>query len=283
MVETGDNASTTLRELREHIDALDETMQRLLIERSSVIDALISAKGTAASGMAFRPQREAEMMRQIVERHSGNLPLATVEHLWREIISTFTYMQAPFRLVVHYGSDPVAIHDLARFAFGFSVDLVRAESPEEVVETVTTTGSDLGLIPIENTRFEKPWWQAMRQPGEPKVIALWPFIAGKGIPADAPAVVIAPPLSEPTVTDFAIFSATDNRALGSPIAGSTLIADCEIEGGREVLVAIKGQEPDTTLRDAGMVDAYAVGSVAKGLTLSPGGNGLRNSIHKNSP
>lgn len=281
MVETRDNASPTLSELRERIDALDETMHRLLIERSSVIDALIDAKGTAASGVAIRPQREAEMMRRIAERHSGNLPLATVEHLWREIISTFTYMQAPFRLVVHYGSDPVAIHDLARFAFGFSVDLVRAESPEQVVETVATTGSDLGLIPIENARFEKPWWRALREPGRPKVTALWPFIAGKGLPADAPALVIAPPLSETAGTDLAIFSATDNRALGSPTADSMLIAECQVEGGRELLVAIEGAKSAKTLQDSGLDGAVAIGGIARGITLSSAGNSLRSPPLKN--
>lgn len=283
MVETHDNAEPTLSELRERIDALDETMHRLLIERSSVIDALIDAKGTAANGLAIRPQREAEMMRRIVERHSGNLPLATVEHLWREIISTFTYMQAPFRLIVHYGSDPVAVHDLARFAFGFSVDLVQAESPEQVVETVAATGSDLGLIPIENARFEMPWWRALEQPSAPKVMALWPFIAGKGLPADAPALVIAPPLSDPAGADLAIFAAADNRELGSPSQGSTLIADCKVDGGRELLVAVGGAEPAETLRDAGLSGAFAVGAVAEGLTLLPSGNGLHSPILKNSP
>jgi chorismate mutase/prephenate dehydratase len=283
MVETRDIASPALSELRERIDALDETMHRLLIERSSVIDALIAAKGTAASGVAIRPQREAEMMRRIAERHSGNLPLATVEHLWREIISTFTYMQAPFRIVVHYGSDPVAIHDLARFAFGFSVDLVRAESPPKVVETVAATDSDLGLIPIENARFENPWWRGLRQPSEPKVTALWPFIAGKGLPADAPALVISPPLSEPAGTDLSIFSATDNRALGSPTAGSILIAECQVDGGRELLIAIEGKATAKTLQDSGLDGAVAVGGIARGLTLSPGGNGLRSPTLKNRP
>ena len=35
-------------------------------------------------------------MRRLVMRHEGNLPLVTVEHIWREIITTFTAMQAPF-------------------------------------------------------------------------------------------------------------------------------------------------------------------------------------------
>ena len=38
------------------------------------------------------------MMRRLVERHHGILPLDTVESIWRVIIATFTYVQAPFRV-----------------------------------------------------------------------------------------------------------------------------------------------------------------------------------------
>ena len=38
----------------------------------------------------------AEMMRRLVKRHKGILPLDTVESIWRVIIATFTYVQAPF-------------------------------------------------------------------------------------------------------------------------------------------------------------------------------------------
>ena len=36
------------------------------------------------------------MMRRLVERHHGILPLDTAESIWRVIIATFTYVQAPF-------------------------------------------------------------------------------------------------------------------------------------------------------------------------------------------
>ena len=268
MAEAGDNATETLAALRQRIDSIDEAMHRLLIERSSVIDQLIEAKGTIRSGVAFRPQREAAMMRAIAARHSGNLPLATVEHLWREIISTFTYMQAPFRVVVQYGTDPVAIHDLARFAFGFSVELVRAETPEDVAATVASTGSDLGLIPLEEGRFTTPWWRTLSMAEGPRIMALWPFIAGKGLPADVPAVVISPMLAEPTPSDLAIFAAADDCEPGSAIPNATLIADCPADGRREVLIAVDRGTPEATLTEARLRDIVEVGGAAAGLSLA---------------
>ena len=58
-----------LAELRAKIDAIDESVHRLLMQRASVIDELIEVKGTARNGAAFRPGREADMMRRLAARH----------------------------------------------------------------------------------------------------------------------------------------------------------------------------------------------------------------------
>ena len=123
MPETGERHALALASLRDKIDAIDAEMHRLLMERGTVIDALIKAKGTERPGAAFRPGREADMMRRLAARHEGALPLATVEHIWREIITTFTRMQAPFDVAIDGSADAARMRDLARFYFGFSVKL----------------------------------------------------------------------------------------------------------------------------------------------------------------
>src|SRR5262249_11256047 len=73
-----------LDDLRKEIDRIDEAMHQLLIERSTIIDRLIAVKRSQDTGTsAFRPAREAEMMRRLVKRHQGILPLDTVESIWR--------------------------------------------------------------------------------------------------------------------------------------------------------------------------------------------------------
>src|SRR4051812_38603405 len=86
----------SLADLRREIDRIDATMHDLLMERGEIIDRLTAVKQTQETGSAFRPAREADMMRRLVQRHKGILPLDTAESIWRVIISTFTYVQAPF-------------------------------------------------------------------------------------------------------------------------------------------------------------------------------------------
>ena len=115
----------SLADLRKEIDRIDEAMHKLLIERGDIIDRLISVKRSQDTGTsAFRPAREAEMMRRLVKRHKGILPLDTVESIWRVIISTFTYVQAPFSIHADLSAGDALIRDSARFHFGFTVPFV---------------------------------------------------------------------------------------------------------------------------------------------------------------
>jgi len=182
--------------LRREIDTIDEEIHRLLVARSAIIDELIKVKGTAVSGAAFRPAREADMMRRLVERHRGILPIATVEHIWREIVSTFTFLQAHYEVYMDGGRDPVAMRDLARFYFGFTVPAHLEAGPEEVIDAVARSVSDLGIVRLSQPSWVGPWWNRLGHEGGPRIIARLPYILFPGRVADLPALVISNPISE---------------------------------------------------------------------------------------
>src|SRR5919109_4905231 len=140
-------APPSLQELRKEIDAIDEQVHRLLMARGDIIDRLIQVKQTQEVGSAFRPAREADMMRRLVERHRGILPLDTVESIWRVIISTFTYVQAPFSVHADLSAGDAVMRDTARFHFGFTVPFVPHMGASSVVAAVSASKGDLGLVP----------------------------------------------------------------------------------------------------------------------------------------
>src|SRR6516164_58428 len=124
MAKTPSHKAPTLADLRQEIDRIDAAMHELLLERGEIIDTLIAVKKTQEVGSAFRPAREADMMRRLVERHRGNLPLDTAESIWRVIIATFTYVQAPFAVHADLSAGDALMRDSARFHFGFTVPYV---------------------------------------------------------------------------------------------------------------------------------------------------------------
>src|SRR5438067_13883601 len=169
-----DNPSLTA--LRAEIDRIDEGMHRLLLQRGDIIDRLIAVKRTEGTGSAFRPAREADMMRRLVERHHGILPLDTAEGIWRVIISTFTYVQAPFSVHADLSTGDAEMRDSARFHFGFTVPFVPHVGAAAVVAAVSESKGDLGLVAAFAVASSGAWWDALEFDAAPKIIARLPFV-----------------------------------------------------------------------------------------------------------
>ena len=195
-----------LADLRKEIDRIDEAMHRLLIERSEIIDRLIAVKRSQESGSAFRPAREAEMMRRLVKRHKGILPLDTVESIWRVIISTFTYVQAPFSVHADLSAGDALMRDSARFHFGFTVPFVAHMGAAAVVAAVSASKGDLGLVPALAVPGAGAWWSALEFDSAPKIIARLPFVERADHPAAMPVFVLSRVAADAMATRFADWS-----------------------------------------------------------------------------
>jgi len=236
-------APPSLAELRKEIDTIDEGMHRLLMQRGDIIDRLIQVKQTQEVGSAFRPAREADMMRRLVERHRGILPLDTVESIWRVIISTFTYVQAPFSVHADVSVSEPAVRDSARFHFGFTVPYVAHFSASAAVEAVARSKGDLALVSAISSRT--PWWLTLEAQRAPKIIARLPFVERADHPAALPVFVVSRVADSAMVTEVETWSvrvsgwnAEIARAL-SPLAEIVAVPDTAFDGAA-LLVSITG-------------------------------------------
>lgn len=195
-----------LGDLRKEIDRIDEQMHQLLMERGMIIDRLIAVKKSQETGSAFRPMREADMMRRLVQRHKGILPLDTVESIWRVIISTFTYVQQPFSVHADLSSGDALMRDSARFHFGFTVPFIPHMGAAGVVEAVSASKGDLGLIPATAVAAAGAWWSALEFDAAPKIIARLPFVERADHPAALPVFVVSRVAADAMSTEAAVWS-----------------------------------------------------------------------------
>src|SRR5437763_1442032 len=272
-------APPSLEVLRQEIDSIDEQVHRLLMARGDIIDRLIQVKQTQEVGSAFRPAREAEMMRRLVQRHRGILPLDTVESIWRVIIATFTYVQAPFSVHADISLGESAMRDSARFHFGFTVPYVSHFSSAAAVEAVAKSKGDLALVSATSSRT--PWWIALEAEGAPKIIALWPFVERADHPAALPVFVVSRVADNAMVTEvegwsvrWSGWNADIARAL-SPLADIVVVPDTAFDGAA-LLVSISGtglEKIKAALIEAGasVRSSALVGSHATRYTVPPNG------------
>lgn len=196
----------TLADLRRDIDRIDAEMHGLLMERGTIIDRLIAVKKTQASGSAFRPGREASMMRTLAERHAGILPFDTVESIWRVIISTFTYVQAPYSVHADISIGDAPMRDTARFHFGFTVPYLTHHGADAVINAVASSAGDLGIFPAVPSATSGFWWRGLIGPDTPKIIARLPFVERPDHPAGTPVYVISKPIEDAAVRETLLFA-----------------------------------------------------------------------------
>ena len=249
-----DPAPDSLAALREEIDRIDRDMHGLLMQRGAIIDRLIATKGTAASGSAFRPEREAAMMRELARRHTGRLPVEAAEGIWRVIISTFTHVQAPFSIHADASSDPDAMRDSARFHFGFTVPYRTVVDATAMVEAVAGSKGDLGLVAPASARGA--WWRALETPAAPKIIARLPFSSRPDHPASRAILVVASGVSGEGLGAIRLYSASSPFRAEDPSRwGGEIVA----RAGGEALIAIPA-EAAHAFEEGGMPTAVPVGS-----------------------
>jgi chorismate mutase len=244
-----------LAALRAEIDHIDEAMHKLLMERGEIIDRLIAVKKTSESGSAFRPGREAAMMRALAERHRGLLPLDTAESIWRVIIATFTYVQAPYGVHADISGGDAPMRDSARFHFGFTVPYQAHPSAAAVIAAVARSRGDLGIFRLDQGASAGAWWRELAGEGAPKIIARLPFIERPGHPAGTPVFVISKPLADAAARDVVLYAARlerwrDQARQGLEKIGGEVIASAGHNGGLSVLLAVPREKDRGALQEA---------------------------------
>jgi chorismate mutase len=261
MAKTPKSQTPSLADLRREIDRIDEAMHGLLMERGDIIDRLISVKQTQESGSAFRPAREAEMMRRLVERHKGILPLDTAESIWRVIIATFTYIQAPFSVHADLSAGDAHVRDSARFHFGFTVPFIAHMGAASVVEAVSESKGDLGLVPAFALAGAGAWWSALEFDTAPKIIARLPFVDRADHPAALPVFVVSRAAPDAMVHEVSMWSvrvagwSTKVANAIAPMAEAIAVQDTAFDGAA-LLVSIRNGGTLTSVSEA-LVNAGA--------------------------
>lgn len=244
MPQTPDSV-TTLDDFRARVNEIDTRIHTALMERAQLETAMRSSAGTATAD--YDPDRDADSVRQMVERHQGTLPLATVEHIWRDIICACTNLEAETLVFLDGGAELTDMLDLARFYFGFSVELDPCSDAADVVDAVGASDGAIGLVAL-NDRAELPWWRGLSEAGA-QVRARLPFVVLDDRPADLPALVLAKVGGLVDKADIAVYDARWSDLLPGKLMdqGIEVLSFFRSANGVDALLAISG---DLTEEDA---------------------------------
>ena len=138
--------TSELDRLRGEIDRVNDSILELLNERARYARAI----GTLKVGQAYRPEREAEVLRRMKERNPGPLSDETVAFLFREIMSACLALERPIT-VAYLGPPGTFSESAAMKHFGLAAVTRPMPSIDEVYRAVESGAADFGVVPVENS------------------------------------------------------------------------------------------------------------------------------------
>jgi chorismate mutase/prephenate dehydratase len=146
-----DAAPPDLAAVREQIDGIDREIQTLIAERALWARQVGKAKGKLAAAVDYyRPEREAQVLRRVVDRNQGPLADEVLVRLFREIMSACLAQQEPLK-VGYLGPEGTFSQQAVHKHFGHSAKGLPLSSVEEVFDEVAAGHADFGVVPVENS------------------------------------------------------------------------------------------------------------------------------------
>lgn len=247
----------TLADLRLKIDALDSELLRLVDERAALGRAIGEAKvreekareESGGAAVLLRPDREAMLIRKLLNMPRKAASANVVVRIWRELISENLRIQGQAAGGLHLtlsAADPSReVLVWARERFGFAPGYGFVKDPAAVI-AAARDARNLGVISLDPRAG--PWWARLLAEPKVRVIAALPEVSAHRPHALAFAA-IAP---EPTGDDLTFWvsdSPARENALVNTLAERGFAAEwlCTAQGLK--LFAISGyvQEHDPRL------------------------------------
>lgn len=175
-----------LAALRAELDQIDDSIHGLLMQRAQVVERV----ARAGKRGAYRPGREASIIRRLLHRHGGSLPAPTLVRMWREMLAGTTAMQGTFIVAVCDPDGSASYTQAAREHFGTLTPLHTFGRAAQAMAEVSRGAAAVAVLPMpsETDTRANAWWIGMLQNEHPRmhIVARLPFWAPR--PDGAPAV-----------------------------------------------------------------------------------------------
>jgi len=136
----------SLQLLREKIDQIDQEVLRLLNARAEAAGEI----GKLKTGVLYRPEREAQVLRRVRELNPGPLGADIVAYLFREIMSACLAYERPIT-VACLGPAGTYSEAAAVRQFGHAAKTLGCATLDDVFRAAETGKADFAVVPVENS------------------------------------------------------------------------------------------------------------------------------------
>ena len=140
----------TLESLRKKIDEIDSLLIKTISERARCAQHVAEVKEDQGDKAYYKPEREAQVLRRVMEKNEGPLDNEDLARLFRQIMSACLALEQPVK-VAYLGPEGTFTQEAALKHFGDSAVSIPQSAIDEVFREVLSGSCDYGVVPVENS------------------------------------------------------------------------------------------------------------------------------------
>ncbi len=147
---TNNNSNDPLSIHRNAIDKIDSEILKLLNERAKAAKAIGDIKIANGDTEMYRPEREAQVLKNKMANNPGPIADTDIARLFREIMSVCLSLEKPLN-IAYLGPEGTFTEEAAIKHFGGSAKRMPIRTIDEIFHAVESHKFDFGVVPIENS------------------------------------------------------------------------------------------------------------------------------------
>lgn len=151
---------------REQIDEIDLKILNSLKDRMTIIKNVGELKKSYNEKFYIRSNREADMIKNLVNLSENKFPKSAIINIWRKIITTANMNEQPLKIAIH---NPKNISDyvyLTREYYNNDVPIINYDSANSVVSDLENNNAQIGIFALPNSNDDgdkkedtaENWW-----------------------------------------------------------------------------------------------------------------------------
>ncbi|NDH55532.1 MAG: prephenate dehydratase [Burkholderiaceae bacterium] len=143
------NDDQRLAPLRAQIDAIDQELLELISKRAKAAQEVGHIKNESSAPI-FRPERENQVIQNVLQKNPGPLLADGLASIWREIMSACRALESK-QAIAYLGPTGTFSEQAAHQFFGQSISGLPCVSLDEVFKAVEKGAATFGVVPVENS------------------------------------------------------------------------------------------------------------------------------------
>lgn len=173
------NIEDALSDLRKEIDEMDNQLISLLGKRMQIVDQVGKLKENNSEKFFIRSNREADMIKNLVNRCDTRFPKSSIVGIWRKIIAAANMHEQKLEVAIHNPNKTADYEHLIKDYYNHEMPISSHDKSLDIISCLEKGESQIGGFSLsqKSANPDDKWWiNLAKSNSDIKIFAKLPFV-----------------------------------------------------------------------------------------------------------